>query len=61
MESSDKSNVNDSDYNNNEIKFQSHNIILGTGYTSSINDSFKALIGAYAGVAITKRRKYRYS
>ena len=54
MESSDKSGVNDSNYSNNEIKFQSHNIILGAGYTPSINDNFKALIGAYVGVAITK-------
>lgn len=54
MESSDKSSVNDSNYSNNEIKFQSHNIILGAGYTPSINDSFKALIGAYASVAVTK-------
>lgn len=45
MESSDKSDVNDSNYSNNEIKFKSHNIILGARYTPSINDSFKALIG----------------
>lgn len=44
MWSSDKSDVNDSNYSNNEIKFKSHNIILGARYTPSINDSFKALI-----------------
>ncbi|WP_179186961.1 hypothetical protein [Campylobacter devanensis] len=45
MESSDKSDVNDSNYSNDEIKFKSHNIILEARYTPSINDSFKALLG----------------
>ncbi|CUU74471.1 putative outer membrane protein [Campylobacter hyointestinalis subsp. hyointestinalis] len=41
-------------YVNAEINWKSHNFVVGADYTPSITENFKALLGAYTGLAITK-------
>ncbi|AII14852.1 outer membrane beta-barrel domain protein [Campylobacter iguaniorum] len=37
-----------------EMSWKSHNFLVGADYTPSITESFKAVLGAYTGLAITK-------